>query len=88
MKKKIKDLQKGDLVQLFTRLAPVPYPYEVTLIEMRPDENTINGLHLESPSGDKKMFSFLDKEKELTMWAGYDVGSSHTTCKCCGGDIP
>lgn len=88
MKKKIGELQKGDLVQLFTRLIPVPYPYEVTLIEMRSGEKTIDGLRLESPSGDKKNFSFLDKEKELTIWSGYDVGSSHTTCNCCGSEIP
>lgn len=87
MKKKIKDLQKGDEVQLFTNLIPVPHPYTVTLIEMQEDSKTISGLHLESPAGDKRMYSFLGKEQELTMWAGYDVGSSYTEgniCAHCG----
>lgn len=89
MKKKLKDLQKGDLVQLFTRLMPVPDPFEVTLIEMRPEDKTISSLHLESPKGDKKLYSFMDKEKEIEMWTGYDVGSSinESICSHCGSVI-
>lgn len=87
MKKKAKDLEVGDQVQLFTKLIPVPVPFEVTLIEIWKDTNTISGLHLKSPDGNKRMFSFLSGDLEMTMWAGYDVGSaigSYSTCSYCG----
>lgn len=90
MKKKAKELQIGDQVQLFTKLIPVPVPFEVTLIDIWKDTNTVSGLHLKSPDGNKKMYSFLDGDLELTMWAGYDVGSSifeDSVCSHCGSAI-
>ncbi|MFC3212709.1 hypothetical protein [Planomicrobium okeanokoites] len=90
MKKKVAELKIGDQVQLFTKLIPVPVPYEVILIEVWRDTNTVSGLHLKNPDGDKKMFSFLDGDLEMTMWTGYDVGSSYTEnnkCAHCGNTV-
>lgn len=76
MIKKIRDLQLGELVRLFKNGEPLSYPHEVTLIEFFPHKREVSALHLVDPSGNKKLYSFLDTDQMVTMYDWYTKDES------------
>lgn len=82
MKKKIRDLQPGELIQLFESGEPLSYPHQVALIEFFPDTKRVSALHLVDPSGNKKLYSFLDTDQLVTMYDWYEEDKSF--CPHCG----
>lgn len=85
MKKKLKDLQKGELVQMFKDGEPLSYAHQVTLIEFFPDSEKVSALYLVDPSGNKKLYSLLDTDQLVTMYDWYKKDES--ICSHCGSVI-
>ncbi|GAB3797258.1 hypothetical protein [Virgibacillus kimchii] len=85
MKRKLKDVRKGDFINLFQHGEPPRHkktiPFKVMHIEFR-DKQVLDLVMINS-TGRKKHFGFLDWEMEVSIANQFEFGF----CPTCGQEI-